>query len=78
MKILALEIEDGGKVTRYRVYGAPEASWPDPSRDPEEMIAAAIPDALCECGHGRAEHLPACIYFMEGCGCQSYVGAHQG
>lgn len=85
MKIRAIEVEEDGKVVRYRVVMEEEASWPDPAVDSREMTKAECEEfdaALkraanerCTCGHARLEHLPACIYLSEGCPCESYVGA---
>lgn len=66
MKIRAIEVEVDGKVVRYNGLLVEQSSWPVVGEKRAET------EGTCVCGHLQGEHLPECIYTVEGCECTVY------
>jgi hypothetical protein len=77
MRIKAIEVEVEGVMIRFAGSGAgleKESSWPAAESfkyTPEEPVV--IGQTKCRCGHFEREHLPECIYKVEGCECGGYA-----
>lgn len=76
MKIRAIEVEEGGKVVRYRLVSAVESEWELPgfTYKPESETVVEAVKFCVRCGHREDEHLPACIHIVDGCGCEGFDG----
>jgi hypothetical protein len=73
-RVVAIEIEDGDEVIRYASgWGLKEVRrW---AASPQPVPTVELKSPLCKCGHSEAEHLPGCIYTVEGCECEGYEKA---
>ena len=73
MKIRAIEIEVDGQIERYLLESRVETTWKAPESFTYKQVEVGV--TKCGCGHLESEHLPECIYKVEGCECAGYVGA---
>lgn len=75
MKIRAIEVEEGGKVVRYKLVSAVESEWETPgfTYKPETVVVEAV-KFCAACGHREDEHLPACVHLTDGCSCEGFDG----
>jgi len=69
VKILAIEILEGSKVVRYTGLLEKESEWEDPGFTYRQE---KVEDKVCRCGHKETEHLPGCVYIVDGCECGGY------
>ena len=85
MKIRAIEVEEGGVVTRWVLRGQfeKESSWPvgegfkyrqREEKSKRETWTPGLAFRKCECGHEEWEHMPVCNHLIDGCRCEGYVG----
>lgn len=78
-KIRAIEIEEAGTVTRYSGEMVEESSWESPFKykPGSDLKVNPLPVlAPCVCGHGKADHIPECIFiFSQDCKCGGYEEA---
>ena len=74
MKIVAIDVEEEGRV--YRYTGSMEfVESVEIKKSEGNETTTNVVDGTCVCGHSESEHLPECIYKVEGCGCEGYVEA---